>query len=160
MKKEERLNRLFGEIDDELVAGAAARPIPLKVWLPRVTAAVAAVAMVAVAELLAVPLSRIFVGYDAQLLELTVRGFRIYALSFLFSGFAIFASGFFTALNDGVTSAIISFLRTMVFQSAAVLVLPLIWEIDGIWYSLIAAEGMAVVLGGGFMVAKRKKYHY
>ena len=122
--------------------------------------AVAAVAMVAMAEVLAVPLSKIFVGYDAGLLELTVRGFRIYAVSFLFAGFAIFASGFFTALNDGVTSAIISFLRTLVFQSAAVLVLPLIWDIDGIWYSLIAAEGMAVVLGGVFLVAKRKKYHY
>ncbi len=122
--------------------------------------AVAALAMVAAAEVLAMPLSSIFVGYDAGLLELTVRGFRIYAVSFLFSGFAIFASGFFTALNDGVTSAIISFLRTLVFQSAAVLVLPLIWDIDGIWYSLIAAEGMAVVLGGVFLIAKRKKYHY
>lgn len=122
--------------------------------------AVVAAAMVAAAELMAVPLSRIFVGYDVQLLELTVRGFRIYAVSFLFSGFAIFASGFFTALNDGVTSAVISFLRTLVFQSAAVLVLPLIWEIDGIWYSLIAAEGMAVVLGGAFLIGKREKYHY
>ena len=122
--------------------------------------AAAAIAMVAMAEVLAVPLSKIFVGYDAGLLELTVRGFRIYAVSFLFAGFAIFASGFFTALNDGVTSAIISFLRTLVFQSAAVLVLPLIWDIDGIWYSLIAAEGMAVVLGGAFLVAKRKRYHY
>ena len=119
-----------------------------------------AVAMVVVAEVLAVPLSAFFVGYDGELLELTVSGFRIYAVSFLFMGFAIFASGFFTALNDGVTSAIISFLRTMVFQSAAVLVLPLIWGIDGIWYSLIAAEGMAVVLGAAFLIAKRKKYHY
>ena len=122
--------------------------------------AVAAVVMVAVAEVLALPLSKIFVGYDAALLALTVKGFRIYAISFLFSGFAIFASGFFTALNDGVTSAIISFLRTLVFQSAAVLVLPLIWGIDGIWYSLIAAEGLAVVLGSAFLIAKRKKYHY
>lgn len=122
--------------------------------------AAAAVVMVAVAELLAVPLASFFVGYDAALLALTVKGFRIYAVSFLFSGFAIFASGFFTALNDGVTSAVISFLRTLVFQSAAVLVLPLIWGINGIWYSLIAAEGLAVVLGGTFLIAKRKKYHY
>lgn len=121
---------------------------------------VAAVGMLMTAQLLAVPMSALFVGYDAELMELTVGGFRIYAFSFLFMGFAIFSSGFFTALNDGVTSAIISFLRTLVFQSAAVLILPLIWGIQGIWYSIIAAEIMAVLLGGTFLVVKRKKYHY
>lgn len=122
--------------------------------------AVFGVLMVASGVLLARPLSALFVGYDAGLMELTVEGFRIYAYSFLFMGFAIFASGFFTALNDGVTSAMISFLRTLVFQSAAVLLLPRIWGIDGIWYSIVVAEFMAVVLGGAFLVAKRKKYHY
>ncbi len=116
--------------------------------------------MVASAELLAMPLSDIFVGYDAELMEMTVSGFRIFALSFAFMGFGIFASGFFTALNDGVTSAIISFLRTLVFQTAAVITLPVILGINGVWISIVVAEFMAVVLGVIFLVAKQKKYHY
>ena len=118
------------------------------------------VAMTVSAEVLAVPLARVFVGYDARLMDLTVSGFRIFALSFGFMGYAIFASGFFTALNDGVTSAIISFLRTFVFQCAAVLLLPLVWEIDGIWISIVAAEMIAVVISAIFVVAKRNRYHY
>ena len=118
------------------------------------------VAMVASAELLASPLARIFVGYDAELMQMTVSGFRIFALSFLFMGYAIYSSGFFTALNDGVTSAIISFLRTLVFQTAAVLLLPMAWKLDGVWISIVVAEVMAVVLSVIFLIAKRKKYHY
>lgn len=117
-------------------------------------------AMVAAAELLAAPLSGIFVGYDAELMALTVSGFRIFALSFLFMGFAIFASGFFTALNDGVTSALISFLRTLVFQTATILILPQLFGINGVWISIVAAEGMAVVVSAVFLAAKRSKYHY
>lgn len=116
--------------------------------------------MIISAELLAVPLSDLFVGYDPELMELTVSGFRIFALSFGFMGFAIFASGFFTALNDGVTSAIISFLRTLLFQSAAVLLLPRLWGINGVWISIVVAEFMAVVLGMAFLIAKQKIYHY
>lgn len=119
-----------------------------------------AVGMVAAAELFASPLARIFVGYDPVLMELTVSGFRIFALSFFFMGYAIFGSGFFTALNDGLTSALISFLRTLVFQMAAILILPLIWGIDGIWISIVVAELMAVVLTAVFLIHKRKKYHY
>lgn len=118
------------------------------------------VLMVVSAELLALPLSKIFVGYDSALLELTVSGFRIFALSFIFTGYAIFSSGFFTALNDGVTSAIISFLRTLVFQVAAVMIMPLVWGIDGIWGSIIVAELMAVVISAVFLILKRKKYNY
>ncbi len=118
------------------------------------------IGMIAAAELLAVPLSKIFVGYDEQLIALTISGFRIFGLSFGFTGYAIFASSFFTALNDGITSAIISFLRTLVFQSAAVITLPLVWGIDGVWISIVVAEFMAVVLGGFFLIVKRKKYHY
>ena len=94
--------------------------------------------------------------------ETTLQPFltRIFALSFVFMGFAIFASGFFTALNDGLTSATISFLRTLVFQIAAVLLLPLLFGIDGVWFSIIVAEFMAVVFGALFMVLKRKKYNY
>lgn len=112
------------------------------------------------AEVFAVPLSRIFVGYDRKLLELTVSGFQIFALSFLFMGFGIFASGFFTALNDGVTSAVISFLRTLVLQTAAVMILPVFMEINGVWISVVAAEFMAVILGAVFLIGKRNRYHY
>ncbi len=119
-----------------------------------------AVCMVATGEVLAVPLSRIFVGYDKELMDLTVSGFRIFSLSFLFMGYAIFGSGFFTALNDGLTSAVISFLRTLVFEAASVLLLPLIFDIDGIWYSIIVAEFMAALLSALFVIGKRKKYRY
>lgn len=106
------------------------------------------------------PLSEIFVGYDDELLALTKRGFYMYSFAFLFCGMAIFGSGFFTALNDGVTSALISFLRTVLFQVAAVLILPLIWGIDGVWISLVVAELMAMVTCGAFAVIKRNKYNY
>ncbi len=116
--------------------------------------------MVIAAEVLARPLAVIFVGYDQGLLELTLRGFVIYSFSFLFSGIAIFGSSFFTALNDGLISALISFLRTLLFQVAAVLIFPLILGIDGIWISIVAAELMAAVVTSLFLVTKRKKYHY
>lgn len=116
--------------------------------------------MVLLGQVLASPLSGLFVGYDQGLMQLTEAGFRIYILSFPFMGYAIFCSGFFTALNDGVTSAAVSFLRTLVFQVAAVLLLPLIWDIDGIWASVIVAEGMAVAFSVLFMICKRKRYQY
>lgn len=118
------------------------------------------VVMVAAAEGLARPLASMFVGYDSELFEMTLRGFIIYSFSFLFSGIAIFGSSFFTALNDGLISALISFLRTLVFQAAAVLFFPLIWGIDGIWMSIVAAELMAVGVTVMFLLTKRKKYHY
>ena len=118
------------------------------------------VVMLLAAFLLATPLAKIYVGYDAKLLDMTVHAFRIYAFAFLFVGMAIFGSAFFTALNDGLTSALISFLRTLVFQVAAVMLLPLIWDIDGIWASVIVAEFMAAVISILFLVAKRKKYKY
>lgn len=122
--------------------------------------AVAAVLMFLAAALSAGPLSAIFVGYDAELYELTIHAFSIYSFSFLFAGFAVFGSAFFTALNDGLTSALISFLRTLVFQVAAVLVFPIFWGVDGIWLSIVAAEAMAVAAAGFFLVFKRKKYGY
>lgn len=119
-----------------------------------------AVCMLIAAEVCAKPLSYIFVSYDAELLAFTIHGFHIYALSFLFMGFAIYTSGFFTALNDGLTSALISFLRTMVFQSAAVLLLPVFLDIEGVWLSIVAAEVMALLLSAVFLIVKRKKYQY
>lgn len=118
------------------------------------------IGMLGLGFVLATPLSQLFVGYDPALMELTAEGFHVFALSFLFAGFAIFSSGFFTALNDGLTSALISFLRTLVFQISAVLLLPLVWGIDGIWWSIVVAEAMAVVVGVFFLITKQKKYHY
>ena len=116
--------------------------------------------MFGAALVLASPLSKIFVGYDRALYLLTVRAFGIFSFSFLFSGFAILGSSFFTALNDGPVSAAISFLRTMVFQVAAVIIFPIFWEVDGIWISIAAAELLAMVTALLFLKAKRKKYHY
>lgn len=121
---------------------------------------ICSVAMVILAIILAKPLSKIFVGYDKELFELSCSGFKIFAVAFLFSGYAIYSSGFFTALNDGLTSAVISFLRTLVFQVIAVIVLPLLWGINGVWISIVAAEFMAIILCIIFLIAKRKKYHY
>jgi putative MATE family efflux protein len=119
-----------------------------------------ALCMFALAQGLALPLSKLFVGYDAELLEMTHGAFRIYSFGFLFMGFAIYASSFFTALNDGLTSALISFLRTLLFQSCSVLLLPLIWGLQGVWVSIVVAEVLAVIMSAGFIVAKRKKYGY
>ena len=116
--------------------------------------------MLAFSELLARPLAAIFVSYDAALMALTVRAFRIYALSFLFAGTAIYGSSFFTALNDGLTSALISFVRTLLFQTAAVLLLPLLLGIDGVWWSIVAAEAAAALMTAAFMKGKQKQYGY
>lgn len=120
----------------------------------------ASVIMFVMAEFMSTPLAKIYVGYDDELLSMTVHAFKIYAFSFVFAGVAIFGSAFFTALNDGLTSALISFLRTLVFQCASVMLLPLVWGLDGIWISIIVAELMAVAVTGIFMVVKRKKYGY
>ena len=117
-------------------------------------------AMLILGELLAKPLSLLFVGYDPSLFDLTLRGFFFYSFSFLFSGIAIFGSGFFTALNNGLVSAIISFLRTLVFQIIAVIVFPLLWGIDGIWISIVTAELMAAAVTVCFLFKMRKKYRY
>ena len=122
--------------------------------------AVCAACMFAAGQVLAAPLSRLYVGYDPGLFEMTSHAFGIFSFSFLFSGFAIYGSSFFTALNDGLTSAIIAFLRTLVFQVGAVLTFPLLWKLDGIWLSIVAAEVMAVITTAIFLVVGRKRYGY
>lgn len=129
-------------------------------WKAIFIVAIAALCMFAAGELLAAPLSRLFVAYDEELLQMTTHAFAIFSFSFLFSGFAINGSSFFTALNDGLTSALISFLRTLVFQVAAVLLFPLLWGLDGIWFSIVAAEIMAVLATIFFLLKKQKKYGY
>lgn len=114
----------------------------------------------AVAFCFAKPLAKIFVSYDAELLALTVRAFKIYAIHFLLCGFNIFASGFFTALNNGGVSAAISFLRTLVFQSAAVIIMPIMFGVNGIWWAVVVAEVCAFIISTTFLIIKRKKYNY
>ncbi|MBP3458187.1 MAG: MATE family efflux transporter [Lachnospiraceae bacterium] len=105
-------------------------------------------------------LSGIFVGYDRELYTMTRHGFCLFSLSFLVSGWNIFASAFFTSLNNGMVSALISFLRAFVFQIIMVLLLPAIWGINGIWLAALAAEMLALVVTVYFLVIKRKTYHY
>jgi len=121
---------------------------------------VAAVAMFVMGELLARPLARIFVSYDKGLMDLTVHAFRIFSFVFLLAEIPIYGSSFFTALNDGLTSATISFLRTLVFELGAVILLPMILGVDGIWYSTVVAEVVAAGLTIGFLIIKRKKFGY
>ena len=112
------------------------------------------------AILMAKPLAKLFVGYDAELYELTYGAFRLYSLAFLFTGLNIFASSLFTALNNGVVSAAISFLRTLLFQIGAVLVLPGLVGVDGLWLATFAAEGCSLLVSALFMLGNRKKYGY
>lgn len=118
------------------------------------------VAMFLTGQLLCRPLAMIFVSYDAALLEMTVHAFSIFSFSFLLSGIGIFGSAFFTALNDGLTSALVSFLRILVFQCSAVLILPMFWKLDGIWMSVVVAEALAAIVTCGFLAMKQKTYQY
>ena len=119
----------------------------------------AGITMTILAELLSSPMTRVFVGYDPDLFAMTCRGFRLYALSFLLSGTNIWGSGFFTALGDGGVSALISFLRTLLFQVSMVLLLPVFLKLDGVWLAIVAAESLALFVTAVFLTRKRKKYH-
>ena len=112
------------------------------------------------AQLLANPLAHLFVGYDAGLFAMTTHAFRLYSFAFLFMGFNIFASSFFTSLSNGGVSAAIAFLRTLVFQAAAVLILPILFELDGIWWAMTTAEVCAFVISGIFLLPNRNRYGY
>lgn len=118
------------------------------------------VSMFVLAELLAVPFGNIFVGYDDNLLEMTVHAFRICSLMFIVCGFNIYGSGFFTALNNGLLSALISFARTLVFQVLCVLLLPMIFGLNGIWWSVVVSDVLALVLTAVCLIKERKVYHY
>lgn len=120
----------------------------------------AGITMTILAELLSYPMTQVFVGYDPDLFAMTCRGFRLYALSFLLSGTNIWGSGFFTALGDGGVSALISFLRTLLFQVSMVLLLPVFLKLDGVWLAIVAAESLALFVTAVFLTRKRKKYHY
>lgn len=123
-------------------------------------AAIAGVTLVALSAVLASPLAKLFVGYDAELYEQTRHAFRIFSLCFLLAGFNIFTSSFFTALGNGAISAAVSFMRTLIFQVSSILILPLIFGVDGIWMANVVAEFFAFLLSLMFLIVKRKKYGY
>lgn len=121
---------------------------------------VCGVLMTALSEALAVPLAKIFVSYDEELLAMTVRGFRIFSVAFLVTGYGVFGSALFTALNNGLVSAILSFMRTIAFYIIAILIFPLFWGLDGVWVSTVFAEIAAMIVSAVFVIAYRKKYGY
>lgn len=120
----------------------------------------AAVVLTALAMVLARPIASIFVSYDPALLEMTTRAFRICAVPFLVMWFNIYVSAFFTALNDGAVSAAISFMRSLVLPVICIIVMPMIWELDGVWFSMVGSEVLGVGVAMAFLLGKRKKYHY
>ena len=121
---------------------------------------VTAIIMTGLAEILSEVLASIFVSYDKELLEMTTIAIRLFSLSFIVSGFNIFASSFFTALNNGFVSATISFLRTLVFQVAVIIILPLLFGLNGIWFAVVIAEILALIVSITFLICNRKKYKY
>lgn len=122
--------------------------------------AIASLFMFMAGQVFAEPISKLFVGYDAALLDLTVHAYKIYALCFLFMGFSIYASAFFTSLNNGLVSALISFLRTLVFETSAVIILPMLFGINGIWFSVTVAEMLACTIAACFMIGLSGRYGY
>ena len=119
-----------------------------------------AVVLTAIAVLLARPISAIFVSYDSELLAMTARAFTICALPFLVMWLNIYTSSVFTALNNGAVSAAISFVRALVLPVLCIVIMPMIWELDGVWYSLIGSEILRVFVALAFLIGKKKKYHY
>lgn len=111
-------------------------------------------------ELLAYPIAKVYVGYDEELMRITTQGFFVYSFAFLFMGMSVFASSFFTALNNGTVSAMVAFLRTLVFETTAIILLPIVFGVDGIWGSIVLAELMATVVGAGFIYRMRRRYCY
>lgn len=118
------------------------------------------VVMTSLAQALSFPLSHVFVGYDAELMQLTQRAFMIYSLSYIFTGLNIFSSSFFTALGNGGVSATISFLRTLLFQMGSILLLPLILQLDGIWFAVVVSELLALGISVFFLLLEQNRYGY
>ena len=119
-----------------------------------------AIIMTLLAEILAKPLAMIFVSYDEELLKLTTNAIRLFSISYIISWFNIFTSSFFTALNNGIVSAVISFLRTFVFQVIMIYLLPYFWGVDGIWLAVFVAELLSLVVSLVFLIINKKRYGY
>lgn len=118
------------------------------------------VILMALAMLLSSPLAFLYVGYDEILWDSTTIAFRIYSSSFLIMGMNIFGSAFFTSLNNGLISALISFLRTLLFQACAVMLLPVFFGETGIWFSVFAAEALTLIVTVVCLITNKNKYHY
>ena len=118
------------------------------------------ITMMVLAQILASPLAKVFVGYDKQLFDMTVHGFRLFSFYFILAGINIYSSSFFTALNNGMISAIISYSRTLGFETLAVIILPIFLQLDGVWLAITVAEICAFVISISFLIAKKEKYHY
>ncbi len=121
---------------------------------------IVSIAMTCISELAAKPLTMIFASSQPELLAIAVPAMRIYALSYLFCGFNIFSSSFFTAMNNGKVSAIISSLRLFLFQLVFILVLPIFLGINGIWGTIIAAEVCSLAVTIYFFLKYKNVYHY
>lgn len=122
--------------------------------------ALGGITLTTLAILLAKPIALLFVGYDAELMSITVRAFIICAIPFLFMWLNLYTSSFFTALNDGAVSAAVSFIRSLVLPTVCILILPYFFELDGVWYALLVSELLGTFASLGFLLGKRKKYHY
>lgn len=116
--------------------------------------------MMLLAQALASPLANVFVGYDKELFDMTVHGFRLFSFYFILAGMNIYSSSFFTALNNGLISAIISFSRTLGFQTIAVIILPIFLKLNGVWLSITVAEICAFIISISFLITKKEEYHY
>lgn len=122
--------------------------------------AITSVLMVVFGVGLAHPISLLFVGYDSEMLQITVNGMRLFSICYLFVGFNMFASCFFTALNNGLISAVISFGRTLVFQVVCIYVLPIFWGLNGIWLATVVAEGLAMLVSVLMFFVTNGKYQF
>ena len=118
------------------------------------------ITMMVLAQMLASPLAKVFVGYDKELFDMTVHGFRLFSFYFILAGINIYSSSFFTALNNGIISAIISFSRTLGFETLSVIILPIFFKLDGVWMAITVAEICAFVISMSFLISKREKYNY
>ena len=118
------------------------------------------ITMMVLAQMLASPLAKVFVGYDKELFDMTVHGFRLFSFYFILAGINIYSSSFFTALNNGIISAIISFSRTLGFETVSVIILPIFFKLDGVWMAITVAEICAFVISMSFLISKREKYNY
>lgn len=117
-------------------------------------------AMLCISQMMAGTLCQIFVGYNPELMAMTLHGFRLFALNYVMSGINVYSSAFFTALCNGKISALLSFMRAFLLRGGMVLLLPLILGTDGIWLSVVVAEALGALLSVYFFVTKRKQYHY
>ena len=122
--------------------------------------AVMAIFLTGSAEALSKPLAYVLFSHNEELLKLTTYAIRLYAIGYTISWINIFGSAFFTGLNNGLVSAIISFGRMLVFQLATIFILPLIFDSTGLWLAMPVSEVFSLIVTVTFFITMRKKYNY